>query len=107
MRSFLLLLLIAMIPWYSFAADALELPKGVLSLSQTPSFGFAVSEFNPDGEKVEIRTPGIGGKAYFDLVLSRLPYVNLYAEFIRYFPISQGTRIGAGIPLRSYLRIFK
>ncbi len=54
MKKFLLLLLSGMIPWLSFANDALELPKGVLRFSETTSFGFAVSEFNLDGNKVSI-----------------------------------------------------
>ncbi len=252
MRKILLLLLIGTLPSLSFANDALEPPRGMLRLSETTSFSFAVKEFNLDGEKINIpvnggrfaamnlgaaielgitnwlsaavrwtpgwniwsafdfqtspddmltangpydlhaearfqivgqqgllrsdrlrlalapvgkialpppdwqeqanraldgkhwtqftndyRTPGIGGRAYFDLVLNRLSYVNLYAEFIRYFPkdyadynlltyqqlppkpkeidfgyvlvteaephleflISEGMRIGAGIPV--------
>jgi hypothetical protein len=54
MKGIVLLALIGSMPWLSFADDARELPKGMLRLSQTTSFAFAVSEFNLDGSKQEI-----------------------------------------------------
>jgi hypothetical protein len=54
MKRILLLVLIGLMSSICFADDARELPKGTLRLSQISSFAFAVSEFNTDGEKVEI-----------------------------------------------------
>ena len=34
----------------------------------------------------DYHTPGLGSRAYFDVILTHWLYLNLYAEFIRYFP---------------------